>query len=95
MVLVEETDLRRFMHGCILIGGREGCIGMQCCQTLLITRHRRKAIEREGVDNKVPGSLQTLSSAESELKDLQKHCRELVVRSAESLDQAKTSPQLR
>nr|XP_027215821.1 uncharacterized protein LOC113808585 isoform X2 [Penaeus vannamei] len=37
----------------------------------------------------------TLSSAESELKDLQKHCRELVVRSAESLDQAKTSPQLR
>lgn len=37
----------------------------------------------------------TLSSAETELKGLQKHCRELVVRSAESLDHAKTSPQLR
>ncbi|KAG7176240.1 putative Nuclear envelope localization domain-containing protein [Homarus americanus] len=37
----------------------------------------------------------TLSSAETELKGLQKHCRELVVRSAETLDQAKPSPQLR
>lgn len=37
----------------------------------------------------------TLSSAESELKDLQKHCRDLVIKSAECLDQAKTSPQLR
>lgn len=37
----------------------------------------------------------TLSSAETELKDLQQHCRELVVRSSETLDQAKTSPQLR
>lgn len=37
----------------------------------------------------------TLSSAEEELKGLQQHCRELVVRSSETLDQAKTSPQLR
>ncbi|XP_063840507.1 serine-rich adhesin for platelets-like isoform X5 [Scylla paramamosain] len=37
----------------------------------------------------------TLSSAEAELKGLQQHCRELVVRSSETLDQAKTSPQLR
>lgn len=37
----------------------------------------------------------TLSSAEMELKGLQKHCRELVVRSTETLDQTKTSPQLR
>ncbi|KAG0715020.1 hypothetical protein GWK47_012926 [Chionoecetes opilio] len=36
----------------------------------------------------------TLTSAETELKDLQHHCRELVVRSSETLDQAKTSPQL-
>ncbi|KAK3872555.1 hypothetical protein Pcinc_022368, partial [Petrolisthes cinctipes] len=35
----------------------------------------------------------TLSSAETELKGLQKHCRELVVRTAGTLDQAKTSPQ--
>lgn len=39
--------------------------------------------------------MQTLSSAEEELKGLQQHCRELVVRSSETLDQAKTSPQLR
>lgn len=37
----------------------------------------------------------TLSSAEMELKGLQKHCRDLVVRSTETLDQTKTSPQLR
>nr|XP_053633922.1 klarsicht protein-like [Cherax quadricarinatus] len=45
------------------------------------------------VRNTMP--LFTLSTAETELKGLQKHCRELVVRSAETLDQAKTSPQLR
>ncbi|KAK7066751.1 hypothetical protein SK128_005331, partial [Halocaridina rubra] len=37
----------------------------------------------------------TLSNAEMELKGLQKHCRELVVRSTETLDQTKASPQLR
>ncbi|XP_068217202.1 klarsicht protein [Palaemon carinicauda] len=37
----------------------------------------------------------TLSNAEMELKGLQKHCRDLVVRSTETLDQTKTSPQLR
>lgn len=37
----------------------------------------------------------TLSNAEKELQGLQKHCRELVVRSTETLEKTKTSPQLR
>ncbi|XP_076062425.1 uncharacterized protein LOC143037757 [Oratosquilla oratoria] len=38
----------------------------------------------------------TISAAESELRGLQKHCRELVMRTAETLEQTRsTSPQLR
>ncbi|KAK8744577.1 hypothetical protein OTU49_000880 [Cherax quadricarinatus] len=83
-----------------------GTSGYESCSSEELSERERRLVHLRRLARDLEASLhpnsqawaaicKTLSTAETELKGLQKHCRELVVRSAETLDQAKTSPQLR
>ncbi|CAL4067721.1 unnamed protein product [Meganyctiphanes norvegica] len=80
-----------------------GTSGYESCSSEELSERERRLAHLRRIARDLEASLspqseawasitKTLSSAENELRGLQKHCRELVVRSAENLEQVKPSP---